>query len=122
MKACSHSDQYLFFFSNATILSFRSKAETLYSEVETKDVRSSETEEEEEEEDLEVDVDAPDSTTVQQTDIYLSASPAGKSPTHSMRSRTRSAPQRRATISGSSPSHYKPYINIAEVWCHLKIR
>ena len=43
---------------------------------------------------------------------------SGKSPTHSMRSvlsRPRSAPQRRATISGSSPSHYKPYINITEV-------
>jgi hypothetical protein len=41
-----------------------------------------------------------------------------KSPTQSVRSvlsRPRSAPQRRATISGSSPTHYKPYINITEV-------
>ena len=41
-----------------------------------------------------------------------------KSPTQSVRSllsRPRSTPQRRATISGSSPSLYRPYINISEV-------
>jgi hypothetical protein len=46
------------------------------------------------------------------------AGQTGKSPTQSMRSvlsRPRSVPQRRATISGSSPSHFKPYINITEV-------
>ena len=40
------------------------------------------------------------------------------SPTQSMRSvlsRPRSAPQRRATISGVSPSHIRPYINVSEV-------
>ena len=40
------------------------------------------------------------------------------SPTASLRSvlsRPRSAPQRRATISGTSPSHYRPYINVSEV-------
>ena len=41
-----------------------------------------------------------------------------KSPTQSVRSllsRPRSTPQRRATISGSSPSLCRPYINISEV-------
>ena len=41
-----------------------------------------------------------------------------KSPTQSVRSllnRPRSTPQRRATISGSSPSLCRPYINITEV-------
>ena len=40
------------------------------------------------------------------------------SPTQSLRSvlsRPRSAPQRRATISGTSPSHFRPYINVSEV-------
>ena len=48
----------------------------------------------------------------------MMAGQTGKSPTQSMRSvlsRPRSVPQRRATISGSSPSHFKPYINITEV-------
>ena len=43
------------------------------------------------------------------------------SPTASVRSvlsRPRSAPQRRATISGVSPSHIRPYINVSEVRCH----
>ena len=41
-----------------------------------------------------------------------------KSPTQSVRSllsRPRTTPQRRATISGSSPSLCRPYINISEV-------
>ena len=33
----------------------------------------------------------------------------------SVLSRPRSAPQRRATISGVSPSHIRPYINVSEV-------
>ncbi len=40
------------------------------------------------------------------------------SPAHSIRSllsRPRSAPLRRATISGTSPTQYTPYINISEV-------
>ena len=44
--------------------------------------------------------------------------PGNKSPTQSVRSllsRPRSTPMRRATISGSSPSLSRPYINISEV-------
>ena len=81
--------------------------------------------------DAEVDVDFVEDSFVEtglktssSTDLVGSGSGSGsgsgKSPTHSMRSvlsRPRSAPQRRATISGSSPSHYKPYINITEVSC-----
>ena len=37
-----------------------------------------------------------------------------------MLSRPRSAPQRRATISGTSPSHYRPYINVSEIWSQVK--
>ena len=47
-----------------------------------------------------------------------------KSPTQSVRSllsRPRTTPQRRATISGSSPSLCRPYINISEVsFIHIK--
>jgi len=45
------------------------------------------------------------------------------SPTQSLRSvlsRPRSAPQRRATISGTSPSHFRPYINVSEIWAGLR--
>ena len=47
-----------------------------------------------------------------------------KSPTQSVRSllsRPRTTPQRRATISGSSPSLCRPYINISEVASVYKI-
>ena len=46
-----------------------------------------------------------------------------KSPTQSIRSvlsRPRSAPQRRNTISGGDSQHYKAYINLSEIWQHLK--
>jgi len=45
------------------------------------------------------------------------------SPTASLRSvlsRPRSAPQRRATISGTSPSQYRSYINVSEIWTGLR--
>ena len=48
------------------------------------------------------------------------------SPTQSLRSvlsalsRPRSAPQRRATISGISASHFRPYINVREIWPGLR--
>ena len=48
-----------------------------------------------------------------------------KSPTQSVRSllsRPRATPQRRATISGSSPSICRPYINISEVNLHQASR
>lgn len=64
------------------------------------------------------DVDVQDGSKSNISGSHDLPSQSGKSPTHSMRSvlsRPRSAPQRRATISGSSPSHYKPYINVSEV-------
>lgn len=60
--------------------------------------------------------------------VAVSLSPGNKSPTQSVRSllsRPRSTPMRRATISGSSPSLSRPYINISEVggkWQRGKIR
>ncbi|TRY77330.1 hypothetical protein TCAL_06967 [Tigriopus californicus] len=55
-------------------------------------------------------------------------SESGKSPTQSIRSvisrlsRPRSAPQRRNTISGPSPSQEIPYINLREIWEHVNNR
>ena len=52
------------------------------------------------------------------TGVGASGMSPNKSPTQSVNSllgRPRFAPQRRATISGSSPSLSRPYINISEV-------
>ncbi len=72
-----------------------------------------------------VDIDVDLSDDDEDEAFYLSGDPAGgdesalgKSPTQSIRSalsRPRSAPLRRATISGTSPSHYRAYINVTEV-------
>ena len=83
----------------------------------TKPLQTSESDEDVEVED-DVEVDDDDVQNGSKSNVSGSPDLPKKSPTHSMRSvlsRPRSAPHRRATISGSSPSHYKPYINISEV-------
>ena len=110
-------------------LCFRPKVDTDERDAaDTKPAQTCESDDDDaDDDDAEVDVDFVEDSFVEtglktssSTDLVGSGSGSGKSPTHSMRSvlsRPRSAPQRRATISGSSPSHYKPYINITEVSC-----
>eukprot|EP00095_Tigriopus_kingsejongensis_P011381 maker-scaffold68_size422247-snap-gene-0.11 protein:Tk11381 transcript:maker-scaffold68_size422247-snap-gene-0.11-mRNA-1 annotation:"hypothetical protein Phum_PHUM140130" len=67
-----------------------------------------------------LDVDDPQS--------LVDPSELDKSPTQSIRSvfsrlsRPRSAPQRRNTISGTSPTHERAYINLREIWEHRNNR
>jgi len=62
------------------------------------------------------------STDSEDDEAFLHAADGAPSPTQSIRSvlsRPRSAPQRRATISGASPPHFRPYINVSEIWAEL---
>jgi len=62
------------------------------------------------------------STDSEDDEAFLRETDGAASPTQSIRSvlsRPRSAPQRRATISGASPTHFRPYINVSEIWAEL---
>lgn len=89
-------------------------------------VQDDEEEEDQHQDDVELDVDEEEEEEEEDDDEAFLPNSLGSgksiSPTQSVRSlllRPRSSLVRRATISEGSPSQYRPYINVSEIWTHV---